>query len=225
MSKLKHLGIIMDGNRRWGKQNNVSLMHAYEAGAKNIETLIDELLSKDIKYLTLYAFSHENWNRSIAELSVIFKIAERWLEKKRDFLQSKQVKCKFIGDLGLLPHNIRNLTSQIEEETQNNDSLYLQIALSYGGQDEILRACNKALFDKVESVSKETFEKYLDTAGCPDLDLIIRTGGQKRLSNFLLWQSAYSEIYFNEKFWPDFKADDLNEILVSYDNSIRTRGV
>lgn len=226
--KMKHIALIMDGNRRWEKINNKKLYDGYKKGSEIIETIIIDILERKIPYLTIYAFSYENWQRPIREIAAIMNIGMQWLIQHSDFLMENNIKCRIIGNRDLLPYGFLNKIEEIENMTKNNTDLNFQIAISYGARDEILRACMRLSQilskNKTHSINEENFAQLLDTYNIPDPDLLIRTGGEKRLSNYMLWQLAYTELYFLDKFWPDFNKDDLNEAINVYNKTQRRYG-
>ena len=217
---LYHLGIIMDGNRRWAKERGFPELLGHKAGAEKVKEVIGWCKIRGIKVLTLYAFSTENWSRSIGEVNFLMKLGIETLTKKLlKELQENKVKLLVIGQREKLPDFVRGKIEEAENLTKNNEELTLIIAVSYGGKDEIIRAVKRAILlkgVKPEDLTEEKIESCLDTADLPDPDLIIRTGGEQRLSNFLVWQSAYSELYFCPKYWPDFSEDDLDEALTEH---------
>lgn len=224
---IKHLAIIMDGNRRWEKQHELKQYDGYRAGSDVIKSVILETAKLGIPYLTVYAFSSENWQRPIRDVAAIMNIGLDWLKRNLDFLVSNNIKCRIIGNRELLPSDVLNAIVEVEETTRNNTAINFQIAISYGARDEILRACVKfSKFIKTNTnVSEMTLEKFLDTNDIPDPDLLIRTGGQKRLSNYMLWQMAYTELYFLDKLWPEFTTQDLYAAIAEYNNTQRRFGV
>ncbi len=208
-SKLpKHVGIIMDGNRRWAKKKGLGVVAGHvRAVDEVVEKLIERAGELGIEYLTLWAFSTENWNRDAGELKGIMKLFRRALASKVEKFIKQGARLKMIGDMSRFDEDIQEGMRQAEEMSKNNTKIVVTFALNYGGRDEILRAVEKG---------GEEFEKYLDTVGMPDPDLIIRTGGEKRLSGFLTWQSVYSELYFTDVLFPDFSPDELDRALEEY---------
>lgn len=213
-----HVGIIMDGNGRWANQRGLPRVEGHRVGAKRAKEIIRASKDLGIKYLTLYAFSVENWQRPKPEVTIIMKLLELYLRKELGDLKKEGVRFKGIGELWKLPENIRKLLKRNEEDTKDNTTLTLTAALSYGGRDEIVRAVKKAISSgmKEEDVTEESFEKLLDTEETPPPDLIIRTSGERRMSNFLLWQSAYAELYFTDTLWPDFDREEYMHALHDY---------
>lgn len=215
---LKHLAIIMDGNGRWAKNNSSSKLVAYNKGADAAEKIIEHSKSIGIKYLTLYAFSSENWNRPKEDVTILMDILRMYLKNRINKIIEHGVNVKFIGKLSLLPDDIQKLMNDAQEKSKNYDNFFLSIAVSYGSRDEILDAAHKA------TIENKKFEDCLYTSEMPDPDLLIRTGGQHRLSNFLLWQLAYTELYFINKLWPDFNEEDLNNAITEFNKRTRTYG-
>ncbi len=204
MSELPiHIAIIMDGNGRWAKSRGLPRTAGHKQGAETSRMVIEEAAKKGVKYLTLYAFSAENWNRPKEEVSFLMELLKIQLRKEIKSLHKNGIRLRIIGDRETLAQDVRETVEAAEKLTENNPGLTLIIALSYGSRQEILRAVENSGGDAGK------FENALYTAGIPDPDLLIRTGGEKRISNFLLWQIAYTELYFSEKFWPEFSAQDF----------------
>ncbi len=217
----KHIAIIMDGNGRWAKKRALPRSVGHSAGAKNFKTIARYCNSIGIRYLTVYAFSTENWNRPAAEVEALMNLLRDYLRDVTNFTKENIV-LRFIGDRLGLPQDIQQLMQNAEELSKNATGLVLNLAINYGGRNEIIRAVQKAA-EQVQSgavVPGELTEQYLsnllDTAGQPDPDLIIRPSGELRLSNFLTWQSAYAELWFSDVLWPDFKPRHLEKALQSY---------
>ena len=226
----KHLGIIMDGNGRWAKLRGKRRIFGHEAGVLKVRELVETSVRLEIEALTLYTFSSENWSRPVSEVNGLMKLFERSIEKYTGLLIDNQVSFKQVGDSSLLPEVLQRKLSQMEAITSENKGLKLTLAIGYGAQQDIIRAI-KLLIDDVkhgkieESEIDETkFSEYLSFDQLPKLDLIIRTSGETRLSNFMLWESAYSEIHFTETLWPNFEAQEFIEILQNYSNSERRFG-
>ena len=217
----------MDGNRRWERlQPGARSCDGYRKGAAVINETIETVIELGIPYLTVYAFSYENWQRPVKEIAAIMNIGMEWLVEHKNFMTKNGIKCSVIGNKDLLPYSTLSKIEEIEEATQHNKKLNFQVAISYGSRDEILRACikfSKAL-DKITSPSELEFQKFLDTNDIPDPDLLIRTGGQKRLSNYMLWQLAYTELYFLDTLWPDFTKEDLLAAIASFKKTQRSFG-
>lgn len=210
-----HVGIIMDGNGRWAEARRLPRVEGHRRGADRALQIIRAAAEIGIGTLTLYTFSLENWQRPKAEVSTLMKLLEAYLRKEAEELIKGDIRFRSIGETWRLPDNIQALIRETEEKTSRNRKMTLVAALSYGGRDEILRAVQKAIESGMgaEEVTEESFARLLDTAGLEPPDLVIRTSGEKRLSNFLLWQSAYSELYFTETLWPDFTPGDFRTAI------------
>lgn len=224
MSTLNHLAIILDGNGRWAKSKGLPRKAGHIAGAKNVETICRAAYKRGIKYLTVYAFSTENWNRPEDEVSAIMKLFDNYLDTCIKDCKKNNMVVRLIGDrsgIGSLIDKVERL----ENESKNNTGLNLTIAINYGSRNEIVHAANRMAEDYkngiIDNIDENIFAKYLYTADIPDPDLIIRTSGEQRLSNFLLWQAAYSEFLFVEKAWPDFDENELDKAIEAY--SMRDR--
>ncbi len=220
---IRHVAFIMDGNSTWAKKNNVSDLDGHLAGMKSLAKLICKI---KIPYATFYAFSTENWKRPKVWIDGFMSLALRFLETDpliKDVLNAN-IKLKVIGNKSSLPQALQNVINKYEEITVNNTGTVIQLAISYGGRDEIIRAVKK-LNNKNIEINEENLSNALDTAGIPDPDLVIRTSGKKRLSNFLLWQVSYSEFYSTYTLWPDFCIDDFNIAVVDYEKRHRTFGL
>lgn len=206
-----HVGVIMDGNGRWAKLRGLPRIEGHRLGAERAKEIIEISGELGIKCLTLYAFSMENWHRPQSEISTLMKLLEMYLKKELQALVKKGIVFKAIGETWRLPENIRELIRETEEKTASNEGMTVVTALSYGGRNEIIRAVKKMMDTGVNpaEVTENLFSGYLDTAGLPPPDLIIRTSGERRLSNFLLWQSAYAELYFTDTLWPDFDKEEF----------------
>tara|TARA_Y100001935_G_C17299468_1_gene508232 strand:+ start:584 stop:1258 length:675 start_codon:yes stop_codon:yes gene_type:complete len=222
MNPLKHVAIIMDGNGRWGLKYKKSRNQGHKAGLNSVETIIKASIKQKIKYLTLYAFSTENWKRPKKEVNYLFNLLENFLTKKIDFLHKKNIKLKIIG-IKNFSKKLNNILSYSEKKTSKNDVLQINLALNYGSKFELLSAFKKLKKSK-KKINEKNFSGYLQTKNIPDPDLIIRTGNTKRLSNFLLWQLAYSEIFFEKKLWPDFNEDDYYKIIKKFKKIKRNYG-
>jgi undecaprenyl diphosphate synthase len=217
----KHVAFIMDGNRRWAKEHRYPLFQGHRIGESRIEPLIDEAILQGITHLTFWAFSTENWNRTKREVGFLLTLFRTVLNTHVNRFHQKNVKLLIIGDISKFPADIQQKIHGWEEKTKNNTKITVNIALSYGGRDEIIRAINTLRKNSKfqipnSSVTDKDLEKYLDTAGQPDPDLMIRTGGEKRLSGYLLWQSEYTELYFIETYWPDFTVPEFQKALKEY---------
>ena len=212
MNPIKHVAIIMDGNGRWGIQKNGSRNSGHVAGLKTIEEIIEETIKQKIKFLTLYTFSTENWKRPQKEIDFLFKLLENFLLKKLKKLIKNEIKLKIIGDKKKLSTKLQKLLKISEKKTFKNKKLQINLALNYGAKDEIINAVT-ILNKKKKKISEIGIEKNLYTKNIPNPELLIRTGNTQRLSNFLLWQLAYTEIFFEKKLWPDFKKHNYKKIL------------
>lgn len=226
----KHLAIIMDGNGRWAKQQGYLRAFGHENGTKSVKEIIKTSAKLGIEYLTLYAFSTENWNRPKLEVQALMKILINSLKKELVTLQENNIRLNAIGNLDKLPKTAQKELLDVMDKTKNNTRLTLTLALSYGSREELVNAV-KAISDKVKNniISIDTIDdsiinEHLYTQNLPDVDLLIRTSGEHRISNFLLWQIAYAELYFTNVLWPDFKDQDLYEAIISYQKRERRFG-
>ncbi len=214
MNHLNHVAIIMDGNGRWGLKYKNSRNEGHKEGLKTIEKIIEETIKHNIKYLTLYVFSTENWKRPKKEISYLFKLLENFLKNKIDFLDKKKIKLKIIG-IKKFSKDLNLLLTKAEKKTIKNTSLQINLALNYGSKLELINAFRKISKNK-EQINEKNIEKYLQTKDIPHPDILIRTGNTQRLSNFLLWQLAYAEIFFERKLWPSFSRKDYKKIINKY---------
>ena len=224
MNKLNHVAIIMDGNGRWGLKKKRSRNYGHLQGIKTVENVIKISVKNKIPFLTLYTFSTENWKRPENEINFLFNLIRNSLKKKINDIIKHQIKIRVIGKKRGLPKDIRRIVQSIEKTTANNKRITLNLALNYGSKQEIINACRNLIKVKEKKISEEKFEKNLYTKNIPDPDILIRTGGVKRLSNFLLWQLAYTEIFFTDKLWPDFSESDFNNIINKYKKIKRNFG-
>ena len=222
MNPLKHVAIIMDGNGRWGLKNKNSRNAGHRAGLNTVEKIIKETIKNNIKFLTLYAFSTENWKRPKKEINFLFNLLENFLKEKIEVLNRQKIKLKIVGKKNFST-KLNSLLSLSERKTSENKRLQINLALNYGSKSELINAF-KELGRNKESINEKNVKKYLQTRDIPDPDILIRTGNTKRLSNFLLWQLAYSEIFFEKKLWPDFKYEDLNKIMKKFSKIKRNFG-
>ena len=223
MNRMKHVAIIMDGNGRWGIKNKKSRNLGHKQGLKTVEMVIEETIKNKIKFLTLYAFSTENWKRPRLEIKFLLNLLQTFLKEKINNLDKNNIRLKVIGNLSKFPIQIQNLLAISQERTKKNTKLQLNLALNYGSKDEIIRAIK--LIKKINhQVNKKKLDKLLYTSGMPDPDILIRTGDTYRLSNFLLWQLAYSELFFVKKMWPDFTKKDYRKILTKFKKTKRNFG-
>lgn len=225
-----HVAIILDGNGRWAKAKGMPRTYGHVKGCANLETICDDVKDLGIKYLTVYAFSTENWKRSRDEVEALMKLFRSYLKKCVKIAERNKMRVKIIGDTSVFDEVIRERIHYLEEVSKDYDELYFQIALNYGSRDEITRGMRRMAQDAAEGklipaqITEETIEGYLDTAGVPDPDLLIRTSGELRLSNFLLWQLAYTEFYFTDVAWPDFHKEDLIRAIEKYNGRDRRYG-
>ena len=222
MNPLNHVAIIMDGNGRWGLRNKKSRNAGHKAGLSVVELIINESIKQKIKFLTLYAFSTENWSRPKAEIKYLFSLLESFLIKQSSELHKKNIKLKIIGNKNF-SSKLNSLLSKVEKKTLNNKTIQVNLALNYGSKFELLEAFRK-LNKKKKKITEKNLIKYMQTNNIPDPDILIRTGNTKRLSNFLLWQIAYSEIFFEKKLWPDFDKNDYIKIINNFKKTKRTFG-
>jgi len=227
----KHLAIIMDGNGRWAEQRRLPRIFGHRKGVETVQSIVDECLSLGISYLTLYAFSSENWGRPRDEVDALMGLLGSFLKKELSQLHRRGIRLMAIGEIDRLPESIAKILKNIIEKTATNDRLVLTLALSYGARDELVRAMRR-IADEVATgellpadVTEERITAALDTAGLPDPDLLVRTSGEMRISNFLLWQSAYTELYFTETLWPDFSGEQLHQALNEYSRRQRRFGL
>ena len=225
-----HIGIIMDGNGRWAQKRFLPRSAGHRAGAQNFRTITRYCSKIGIRYLTVYAFSTENWNRPSDEVGALLRLFKEYLEEAlRDFMD-ENIRVRFIGDVSAFPAELRGLIQEVEEASACKTGMVLNLAMNYGGRAEITRAAKKVAQEAVsgslrpEELTEERFAQYLYTGSQPDPDLIIRPSGEERLSNFLLWQSAYAELVYFDILWPDFKTSDLDEALAIYASRQRRFG-
>jgi len=222
MNPLTHVAIIMDGNGRWGLKNKRARNEGHKAGLITVEKIIKETISQKIKYLTLYAFSTENWKRPKKEINYLFNLLENFLVNKIENLHKKDIKLKVIG-IRNFSKKLNKLLDLSEKKTSKNTTLQINLALNYGSKFEILNAFKKINKNK-DKINEKNLSKYLQTKNIPDPEILIRTGDTKRLSNFLLWQLAYAEIFFEKKLWPDFNEKDYIKIIKKFKNIKRNFG-
>lgn len=226
----QHIAIILDGNGRWAKAKGMPRNYGHAQGSKNVERICEEAWRMGIKYLTVYAFSTENWNRPKSEVDALMKLLNNYMKTCLKTAEKNDMKIRVIGDLTPLSESIKTRIAELIEASKHNGGLNFTIALNYGSRDEMVRAARKLAQDCVDGkvdpsmIDEDCFASYLDTAGIPDPDLLIRTSGEQRLSNYLLWQLAYSEFYFTDVPWPDFTKDELIRAIQQYNNRERRFG-
>lgn len=226
----QHVAIILDGNGRWAKSKGMPRNYGHTMGAKNVEVVCKAANELGIKYLTMYAFSTENWNRPDNEVAALMKLLESYLKNCDRTADKNNMRVRVIGDTSKLSDKFQAQIKELEEHSKRNDGLNLQIAINYGSRDEMIRAMKMMTHDvvagkmKEEDITEEVFSNYLDTNDIPDPDLLIRTSGEQRLSNYLLWQLAYSEFYFTDVPWPDFHKKELEEAVLAYNKRDRRFG-
>jgi undecaprenyl diphosphate synthase len=223
-SSFNHLAIIMDGNGRWANQINKPRVFGHEKGAQTAKKIINECIKRGIPYLTLYTFSKENWSRPEKEIDALMALLSTMLKSEIENMLRNNIRFNIVGKLEDLPEKTREWVLSTIEKTKNNTGLVLTLALSYGGRQEIVDALNMMIKSEVKIINEEILKNHLYCPEMPDPDMIIRTGGEYRLSNFLLWQSAYSEIYVCDKNWPDFDESELDKALKDYEKRNRTFG-
>lgn len=224
----RHIAIILDGNGRWAKKRGLPRTAGHGVGAENFRTVATYCKDIGIEYLTVYAFSTENWARPAEEVSEIMRLLEKYLYEAIERMERDRVKMKFFGDTGVLSPKLRDLIERTAEISRKYDGCQVNICVNYGARDEIIRAAESYARDfaagKAEALTQAGFSERLWSSGIPDPDLLIRPGGEKRLSNFLLWQAAYSELYFSDVLWPDFGIDELNKAIVWFQGRNRRFG-
>ena len=227
----RHVAIILDGNGRWAKSKGMPRNYGHAQGSKNVEAICEEAYKMGIEYLTVYAFSTENWKRPKDEVDALMKLLRNYMKTCLKTAEKNRMCVRVIGDKTGLDEDIRNRIDELERATVNNDGLHFQIALNYGSRDEIIRAVNRIMEEvkngKLEpgKMDEETFSSYLDTKGIPEPDLLIRTCGEQRLSNFLLWQLAYTEFYTTDVHWPAFTKEELIKAVEAYNKRERRYGL
>lgn len=225
-----HVAIILDGNGRWAKKKGLPRNYGHIQGGKNVEDMCEIVYNMGINYFTVYAFSTENWVRPQDEVDAIMNLLRNYLKNCIKRAQKNDMCVKVLGDLSKLDEDLKKRIYELEEATKNNKGLHFQVAINYGSRDEIIRAIKKVVADcedkTIESnqINEQLFAQYLDTKGIPDPDLLIRTSGEQRISNYLLWQLAYSEFYFTDVYWPDFNEEELKKAIEAYNNRDRRYG-
>ncbi len=217
------VGIIMDGNRRWSKEKGIDTLDGHNKGHKAFTNIVRVVRDFGIRHAVFYAFSTENWNRSEREVGYLMKLLKKFIKEMLDDIEEEKVKVRFVGQLEKFSEDVRNLIKELEERSSKYDDTTIWMAMSYGGRAEIIDAVNKAV-EKGVSITEDSFKELLWTKGMPDPDLIIRTSGEQRLSGFLAWQSVYSELFFVDKYWPDFEKEDFEKVLKEYSGRKIRRG-
>lgn len=226
----RHIAFIMDGNGRWAKERGKKRTWGHKEGSNVLKKICRDAYQIGVQYVTVYAFSTENWQRPDEEVDFLMDLLRQYLKESIKTCKKDNMRVRVIGDKGGLPLDVQNTINELEIESSEYSGLNLQIALNYGGRDEILRAVKRMANDinnniaSINNIDEEIFSSYLDTKDIPDPDLMVRTSGEIRLSNFLLWQLAYSELYFTHKYWPDFKKEDLIEAILIYNKKERRFG-
>ena len=227
----RHVAIILDGNGRWAKKKGLPRNMGHTQGAKNVELICEKAYKLGVKYLTVYAFSTENWSRPSDEVAALMKLLRSYLKTCLTTAKKNRMRVRIIGDRSRLDPDLQESIAELEDFSKDMDGLNFQVALNYGSRDEILRGINKIVADIKSGVLKDDiqitddiFEEYLDTAGIPAPDLLIRTSGEQRLSNFFLWQLAYTEFYFTDVYWPDFDEEELKKAIEAYNGRDRRYG-
>lgn len=227
----RHIAIIMDGNGRWAKQHAMGRIRGHKKGAQAVRTTVTACRELGISYLTLFAFSSENWGRPSDEINALMSLMEDYLDQEASTMQKQEIKLTTIGDIDRLYSPVQKKLLDVKKLTEHNDKMVLNLALSYGGRDEMIAAVKKMISDhadgklKMDDINQDLVSRYLYTGGMPDPDLLIRTSGEYRISNFLLWQLAYAELYFTDVLWPDFKKDDLFRAIAVYQSRERRFGL
>ena len=226
----QHVAIILDGNGRWAKKRGMPRNYGHVQGSKNVERICEDAYKMGIKYLTVYAFSTENWNRPKDEVDALMKLLRNYMKTCLKTAEKNRMRVRVIGDISRLDEDIRKRILELEKASEHNDGLNFQIAINYGSRDEMIRAMRTMAKDveagtlAPEAISEKIFESYLDTHDIPDPDLLIRTSGELRLSNYLLWQLAYTEFYFTDVPWPDFTKEELTKAIEQYKSRERRFG-
>lgn len=230
MNTPKHVAIILDGNGRWAKKRGLPRNVGHSQGSRAVEKICEDAWNLGIHYLTVYAFSTENWNRPDQEVAALMKLLRNYMKTSIKRSMRNNMKVRVIGDKTALDDDLREDINKLEEATKDNTGLHFQIAINYGSRNEIIRGVKKLYLDikegkeEIDNISESLFDNYLDTHGIPDPDLLIRTSGELRVSNFLLWQLAYTEFYFTDVLWPDFNKKELQKAIEYYDGRNRRFG-
>lgn len=220
----EHVAIIMDGNGRWAKSRGLPRIVGHYKGAEVAEDIVEYAVELGIKHMTLFTFSTENWNRPREEVNALFELLRQYLISKKRKLYELGIRVRFIGRKDRINKHLLSLMKEIEEESKENKNLVLNLAIDYGGRDDIVRAINKIIKEQPNKIDEKTFSQYLDLSCSPDPDLLIRTAGEKRISNFLLWNLAYTELYFTDTLWPDFSREDFLKALEDFSRRKRKFG-
>ena len=223
MNSPKHVAIIMDGNGRWGLRKKKSRNHGHTEGVKVVEKIIEASISNKIKYLTLYTFSTENWKRPKKEISFLIYLLEKYIDQQFENLLKKNIKLKILGNLNKFPSSLKKKLKKIQKISNKNNKIQINIALNYGSKEEIITSVKKIINDS-KPINDKNIKKNLYTKDIPDPEILIRTGNRFRLSNFLLWQISYTEIFFVKKLWPDFNKNDFNKIIFKFKKMRRNFG-
>ena len=223
MNSPKHVAIIMDGNGRWGLRKKKSRNHGHTEGVKVVEKIIEASISNKIKYLTLYTFSTENWKRPKKEISFLIYLLEKYIDQQFENLLKKNIKLKILGNLNKFPGSLKKKLKKIQKISNKNKKIQINLALNYGSKEEIITSVKKIINDS-KPINDKNIKKNLYTKGIPDPEILIRTGNRFRLSNFLLWQISYTEIFFVKKLWPDFNKNDFNKIIFEFKKMRRNFG-
>ncbi len=220
----RHIAVIMDGNGRWAQSRGLPRVAGHYEGVKRAEELVQHCIEVGVEYLTLFTFSTENWKRPKEEVQTLFELFESYMKSKQEEFIQRGMSIRFIGRRDRLPRGLVKLMERIEESTKHLSTIKVCLAVDYGGRDDILRAVNRALKMGSKELDEESFSSLLDTSGIPDPDLLIRTAGEKRISNFLLWNLAYTELYFTDVYWPDFTKEEFLKALEDYSKRRRKFG-
>jgi undecaprenyl diphosphate synthase len=221
----QHVAIIPDGNRRWANKNGLPSIRGHELGGDRMFQVVEHLMKLGVRFVTVWGFSTDNWKRKEEEIFSLFELLESWLKKTKSWAQDNKVRLRYIGRLQELPDNLQDLIQKAITITENNQGMTLNLAFNYTGRAEIIDAVNKLISEHhTNQVDENTFSSYLYTDGTPDVDLVIRTAGEYRISNFMLWQIAYSEFYFTPVYWPDFDIEEMDKALAAYSERIRRLG-
>ena len=220
----KHVAIIMDGNGRWGLKKKNSRNLGHKKGITRVEEIINQSIKKKIKFLTLYTFSYDNWKRPKIEINFLLNLLENYIDKESNNLKKRNIKIKILGDIAKFPSSLKTKLRKVERKTNNNNVMQINIALNYGSRQELVTAFKKINSNKKKLITEKLISNNLYTKNIPDPEILIRTGNTNRLSNFLLWQINYTEIFFIKKLWPDFNKNDFNKILNKFNQIKRNFG-